>query len=373
MSPRLLGLLCIAACSAPQPDNYIVDTLPSGAIRTTNSAPSGWSDSNGVRLVLERTIAPADGAPGELAFPIEVRSLADGRIVVSDGSGSGILIFSADGTFERVIGRQGEGPGEYGQIFSLATHGNTVFVQECNKARLTRFHLDGDSTSQWQSDDCMAGEGVAIDADGEIWLDGRLREPTRSVLFRWRWPGERLDTFFLPAPQEPALWMAGNAAVPIPFSPHSVWAGVPPRVWSGHGSALTLHQLNGTGDTTRVATLPGDAQSIPDSVRQAAIDRFANSPRFAAVARLADVPTSHPLFTQVNVDERGQLWLHRPGSDGSISHFEVLDSTGIWLGTVRAPAGAARSPHWANGRMYRIGETADGLPAVEVWRVSRGS
>ena len=138
---------------------------------------------------------------------------------------------------------------------------------------------------------------------------------------------------------------------------------------TGHGRALTLYQVNGMGDTIRVATLPGSAQSIPDSVRQAMIDRYTASPRFAAVVHAPDVPTAHPLFTALDVDELGRLWIHRPGPDGSPAHFEVLDSTGIWLGTVRAPRGAARSPHWAHGRMYRIGETAGGMPAIEIYRL----
>lgn len=366
---RATALLLVVACGDATPSTYTIDTLANGAVLVVNHAPSGWSDSSGIALVLEHTIAPPDSASGELAFPLEVRTLGDGSIVVNDGGGTGILLFGADGTFDRVIGRHGEGPGEYGQIFSMATHGGTVFVQECNKARLTRFHLDGDSTTQWQSDDCMAGEGVTIDNEGAIWLDGRLREPTRNVLFRWVATGERADTFFLPARQQPALWTVDNGAIPIPFSAHSLNAGTPPLIWTGHGSTLAFHRVDARGDTVRVSSIPGIGAAIPDSVRQAVIDRIAASPQFASVVKLADVPTTHPLFSRMDQDEKGRLWVHRPASDGTTGHFEVLDSTGVWLGTVRAPAGAGREMHWANGRMYRISETAGGLPAVEIYRV----
>jgi hypothetical protein len=163
--------------------------------------------------------------------------------------------------------------------------------------------------------------------------------------------------------------MAGGAAIPIPYSPHSITATAPPHQWSGHGSALRFHRTRSGGDTTLITQITGTAAPVLDSLRHAVVARFDQSPRFRGVARLEDIPTAHPQFTGLSLDERGRLWVHRPASDATVSHFEVIDSTGVWLGTVRAPAGPSRGAVFANQRWYRITEDSAGLPVVEVYRI----
>lgn len=369
------SMLCFACRpSAPPPSSYTIDTLPNGATRVVNTAPAGWRDSSGITLVLEHVIAPGDGAPGELANPRELAVLAGGRVAVNDGTGEGIFLFAPDGNFVRQVGRHGDGPGEYGEMFSMAATGDYIVTQECNKGRATAFNVVRDSAMQWQSVDCMGGEDVRLSPEGMIWLGDRLRDTVSGsavpILVHWNTRGERLDTFRLPPWHQPAIWTDGNAAVPIPFSPHSHDAGAPPLIWSGYGDALVFALVNASGDTVRVATIPGRAVAIADSVRQAVIDRFARSPRFAKLAKLEDVPLTQPLFTAMSVDELGRLWIHRPRPDGTVGSFEVLGRDGIWLGTVRAPDGVGGGFQWAEGRFYRIIESSSGTPAIEVYRVA---
>lgn len=69
--PHLALLAFATACggAAPRVATTRIDTLPNGVVRVDNVAPSAWSDTSGWRLVEERTIAPADGDPGELGRP----------------------------------------------------------------------------------------------------------------------------------------------------------------------------------------------------------------------------------------------------------------------------------------------------------------
>lgn len=370
----VLITILLAACGGTDaPPDLTIDTLPGGTVLVGNNAPSGWSDSSGIALTLEQVIAPGDGEVGEMSAPREIAVLADGRIIVNDGSGPGILVFNADGSFDRVLGRRGEGPGEYGEIFSLAAAGQIVAIQECNKARATVYDLGADDVISWQSRDCWSGEGIQIGGDGSIWLHDRLRTPgvegSQRALVQWTSGGEAIDTFPLPAWREPAIWTDGNAAVPIPYSAHSHDVGAPPLIWSGQGDTLSFAQVSTGIDTVRIATIPGDAVAIPDSLRNSVIERFTRSKRFADLVNIDDVPLVQPLFIGFSLDEKDRLWVHRPAPDGSVASFEVLGSDGIWLGTVAAPVGAARDMKWANGRFFRIIERGDGTPAIEIYRV----
>jgi len=53
-----------------------------------------------------------DGAGGAALIP-------DGRIAVADNGAATIRIFRPDGSFERELGRRGEGPGEFAYLSSI--------------------------------------------------------------------------------------------------------------------------------------------------------------------------------------------------------------------------------------------------------------
>jgi hypothetical protein len=303
-----------------------------------------------------------------------VRALADGRVVVNDGAGAGILVFSADGEFEQAIGRHGDGPGEYGDFFNIATYGSDeIILHDCNRARLTRYAIGAGTSVQWITAGCRGNADPILDGEGAVWIADRVGGEDggdrRPVLLKWNADGQVSDTFFLPPQSEAKVWIANGGAVPVPFSPYTITAGAPVSAWTGHGASLTFHRLSASSDTTRIASIPGGPAQIPDSVRSASIAWAANSPRFADAVKLDDVPVEQPLFRELSVDEQGRLWVHRPIADGSTGHFEVLDSSGVWLGTVKAPRGSLRGLRWANGRMYRISESADGTPTIEVYRI----
>lgn len=68
------------------------------------------------------TLGSLDGPGVEALTPRSSVAIdAKGRILVSGATGIGrFAVFDADGAFLRYVGRDGEGPGEYGMIFALA-------------------------------------------------------------------------------------------------------------------------------------------------------------------------------------------------------------------------------------------------------------
>jgi hypothetical protein len=52
-------------------------------------------------------------------------------------------VFNADGAGRGVIGRPGEGPGEFGSISTLGWRGDTLFVADGQSQRISFFAADG--------------------------------------------------------------------------------------------------------------------------------------------------------------------------------------------------------------------------------------
>lgn len=97
-------------------------------------------------LVVERTIGGPDGGE-ETAFyePTDLQVDGNGRVHVLDTGNHRVQVFSADGEFERTLGRSGEGPGDLMRPEGLWVYPDgEVIVADTGNARLQRFGPAGD-------------------------------------------------------------------------------------------------------------------------------------------------------------------------------------------------------------------------------------
>jgi predicted acylesterase/phospholipase RssA len=75
----------------------------------------------------------------------DARLLSNGRVVVSDVRTHELRLFDSDGGFLRLLGRSGEGPGEFRGIRDLAVlPGDSIMAWDMISARLTFFDPDGE-------------------------------------------------------------------------------------------------------------------------------------------------------------------------------------------------------------------------------------
>lgn len=93
-----------------------------------------------------RPLVRIGGAEGEgkseLAQVLGVARLSDGRIVIADGGSTELRLFSPTGSFLRVIGRKGPGPGEFDGIQLMLRSADTLVVHD-RQSRLQVFSPDG--------------------------------------------------------------------------------------------------------------------------------------------------------------------------------------------------------------------------------------
>ncbi len=100
------------------------------------------------RIVAEHDlhIGVLDGAPEYTFSRIPDLAIArDGSIIVSDGVAQELRVYDANGAYQRTIGRQGDGPGEFATAPDIAgLAGDTVFAFDSRSRRVTSFSMSGD-------------------------------------------------------------------------------------------------------------------------------------------------------------------------------------------------------------------------------------
>lgn len=396
ISIGLLGWL-LAACAAAEGagDRFVVDTLPSGALRVTSDAPNGWRDSTRAwRLVEDGRFAGAEGTDAALNEPQSLAVDALGRVYVADRKPTIIKVFSPDGSFLRTVGREGAGPGEFRVAF-LAAWRDRLVVHDPQQSRTSVFDTAGAFLTSWHSA-CCYWTDIGVDSAGRIYVpsptfgEGQAEAPAQPWL-RFRMDGSVVDTLRLPPwKHEGKAWTlrAGSGRnqmmmqLGVPFSPDRQYALHPDGGfvygWSG---AYELAVSPRGQDTSLVIRRAWTAEPIPDPMRVAVVEENIRNvgPQFPeaelrATFRIEDVPTATPAFMSIAVDPEGHVWARRLlGSDSTRTTWDVFDRRGVWLGPVTAPAkvGDYGARTFARGAIYTAIEDDDGRPVVVRYRVAR--
>ena len=70
--------------------------------------------------------------------------LPSGGFVIGEGSTNTLRFFDSDGSLTKVVGRSGEGPGEFTRLYWVRRYGDRLFAYDSSQRRLSEFTLGGD-------------------------------------------------------------------------------------------------------------------------------------------------------------------------------------------------------------------------------------
>jgi len=185
---------------------------------------------------------PAATFPEPVSSPAGFRALDDQRVIVADQLEGSVTLMNFRSGDRTEIGRQGDGPGEYGMPGPLFAAGDTTFMLDMGNRRLLAITPDGQILANTIPLGLPSGIPViprGVDARGRIYFDlGGIAVPGleesartgKAPLIRWDRKTNRLDT--LATVQFPPMPPAGPGEVRISigggaYQPRDDWSVLP--------------------------------------------------------------------------------------------------------------------------------------------------
>lgn len=372
----------------------------------------GGSMRGPARLSAVMSIGVADGE--EEAYLLgNMRAIAvapDGSVYISD-AGPVLRKYGPDGTFIRVIGRSGGGPGEYrspdGGLAVLPD--GRVVIRDPGNGRLSVYSEEGAPLATWRiASTFNTGRRLYVDSSGNLYTmvitdPGTGPGDWKLGLARFGPDGTPGDSASAPDwDYEPAMITGereGNSSTEnVPFTPQVHWTFSPLGYFVGGFSSTYRIELFRQGEPVlRIEREAGPVAvataEAADRRRVATENMRSNFPGWSWNG--PDIPGTKPPFRGVYPGDDGRIWvmLSRPGvkiadappqpspnrrAEQTWSEpvaFDVFEADGTYLGEVAAPEGFLTYPEpvFRGDTVWAAVEDSDGVRYVQRLQVTPDS
>jgi len=264
-------------------------------------------------------------------------------------------------------------------------HATSLVVFDPRLARISVFDTSGRFIRSWPSI-CCHYSAITVDREGRIAVRTSLddRPEFSSAFIRYGMDGAVIDTVPVPSDGTPKFIELSSRnsrmRTSLPFAPWQVDQMTPDgRLIHGWTGNYQLVVSRAGRDTIQIFGRRWTPLPLSDARRQEAYSTLARelSKQWGeeAVARAfspGDVPKSAPAMQNFAVDPTGVRWISVLSADTAHAVFDVFDSTGVFLGSVRAPWGKGYGvAYWGADEVVVTGENADGLPELVRYRIER--
>lgn len=360
-----------------------VDTV-SGVAYVSNAGPAPeWGAERVLRL------GSVEGGPEEFG---RIRSLladADGNVYVADNLAHQIRVFSREGRHLRTIGRQGSGPGEFGDLYGLAWLDGNVAAMDPGNARIAVFSPRGEWIEAVQHFPITGPPSLIrlFPLGGAAFYGPVIDFESQSlpfVRFTAAGPGDTIQ-----APQRQAAGRptgvvchrpdGGLTSITLPQAPGVVYAFPPP----GGAMAVSWTEtyriawLDARGDTTRVVSRERPPVPYSEELWEQGMRPYRELRETFPGARCEpsapERPRHRAALRHISFDEDGRMWVEAADEEGFV--WEVFDDEGRLLGAVRTPRRSPGIPPYIRGgHLYQVEIDELDVQYVAVYRVdSAGS
>ncbi len=366
-----LGLgLAVGGCGGGESASTSV--ADSAGVMVVSSTAPRWRGGPGWRLTERPEVEiGGEGAPEEYQVYqlASVLKLEDGLIIVGNRGTHEVRYYDADGRFQKAVGREGGGPGEFGTLWSIRRFGpDSLLIWDPRNYRYAVFDLDGNFGRhfKFQGDSVgsvfFPGIDPVVFADrtflgmaGIDWMSlpsGVVRETANYYRFD---PSGGLLSHAIAAPfrEMKRLHFDGPRAVqaPVVFGKETHMAAGDTVFWVGAADDYVLRQYRSDGRLLREIRLLGfEPTPVAAAMVEAEVQRRLDAAgtmgqmgQGAADANrrnLETMPVAEvlPPYRDILLDAEGNLWVERyppPGEERA--EWNVFDREGAWLGTLRLP------------------------------------
>lgn len=332
--------------------------------------------------------------------------LDDGRVIAASFQPPQIYVFNADGSQQGLLGRGGEGPGEYQMISAiLVPGGDSVVAYDFLRRHAQIFDVDGELMGDLQFPQGGAMPPLLIGRmNGDVWVFqvvNPLAQPPEGTSGAYRvdepvliWtPGRpNLDTLtMLPgfSMVQGTIEVAGQS-IPmgkvVGYGANTFVGAHGDLIWSTTGDRFVLTARDTAGTIRREVRLTVPPRPVSDQDKKVFKDvlkeQWEQARAFGAPEEMVEgelrkieeetvFAENRAAIGQMVVDRLGRLWVtpDAPTVDSTLT-WGVFDAEGTLMGTLRLPQGTLISAS-EDRVVLRVEDEATGLVRLEVWGLNR--
>jgi hypothetical protein len=364
------------------------------------------------RLVTRVPIGVAEGDENLMLGNLQALAVGpDGSVYLTEDTPL-LKKFGPDGSFIRVIGRVGSGPGEYRRPdggLAVLPDGRVV-IRDPGNGRLGVYSTEGEPLATWR-----IGSGfntsrrlytdtagnlytlVLFDPEVQVdqWVMGLQRfGPDGSPGDSLQAPAWKFERGQIKGEKE------GNSSISdVPFMPNDSWAWSPLGYYVGGVPTSYRIEVFRPGSPLRIERnappVPVHPDEAADRKRVATENMVRNYPGW--VWNGPDIPKVKPPFRTVYAADDGRIWvlLSQPGARDSTADseagtgtrafsiptwkepvaFDVFEPDGRYLGEVQAPEGFQTWPEpiFRGDTVWAAVEDRDGVRYIHRMQIARDS
>lgn len=320
-------LLALAACTS-EPELEFADwriPVPEGVtVQEHAPVPLEARDPSAIQLVDDLVIGGDVGNPAAILYePRDIAVSADGDIFVADAGTQDIKMFDAAGAYQRTLGKEGQGPAEFGSISGITIAGDHLVVNDSRNGRFSIWTLEGEHIADHAPTERRFLASMQGLSDGSIVGYFTERDEDRSgrrVVLQQDVEGTELARMLevpVAAPSPP------DSRDPVSILQNALDSYDDPRINMAVGSGgvvyvTPIHEyqifaFDPAGEMLWALRTAWDRFAWPESAKQTLVDSFASS-GFAAPdadpipSEALDWPALYSALVGISTDGAGRVF-----------------------------------------------------------------
>lgn len=375
-------VLMIAGCSS-EPEIDIPEDIAS--LENLTVYPADTEPVFNMSLSPEATFGDTDDLflGGWLAAKVD----NNGRVFIADMQETQLHMYNPDGSYNRQIGREGEGPGEYRQIGTMRTDDQFLHLMDRGLNRITRYDLEtfevaGETSLtieqtegenfRYPQDYYLTGSEKYLILVGSGFSAGVTDDSGRSIGgLKLGWKGDSLSTesLFSFDPSEALVHREGGSimVMSVPYKRSSVISFQNNQLIHGWSEHFLFSVYDENGEYQRAIYYP--YQNMPldkDEILEMYEDR---DEQWFSMVQNDDMPDMWPSWNTFTTDDEGRIWVERLVDDSDNTVLHVLSNSGELLGTASWQRNRTIQDI-KNGYLYSSEENEMGLREIVKYAVS---
>lgn len=328
-------------------------------------------------------LGASNGGPTEFGSVRSVLLGHAGQLYVVDPTNRVISVFDSTGAFSHRLGRDGAGPGEYRDPYSVAWLGDSLALLDPGNARIGLYDASEHWVTSWRVQQLTGGQFIRLYRTPPTFWAYAIRPAAvgpAGRFIRYTSAGARDTLPFVPTilPDEGARCPGPGRGISFFSAPYAASSISVPTPIGAIATAVTSYYrvsfVGPTGDTSRVIEREIAATPITDAEWTAANAEWIRFRKDWPTAKCSRTdfprPSRKPFLVSLFFDDVQRLWVEVVTPNGP--RYDVFSADGRLLATVAGlPESDGIDPSIAGNRIALVGRGADDTPVVRVYRLTR--